>query len=95
VTNSAQACLLLLVLPHEFYRNVLSSLVYPSTVVSPKRKLGHFEVALAPIEAVHPIIGQAFQQGPVILIWDTVLIGKALIDGAGKGMPVFLGWAGN
>ena len=43
VTIAAQACLLLLGLPHEFYRNVMTILVYPSTVVPPKRKLGHFE----------------------------------------------------
>lgn len=73
VTISAQACLLLLGLPHEFYRNVLTILVYPSTAIPPKRKLGHFEIALEPIETAHPIIGQAFQQGPVILIWDAIL----------------------
>jgi len=73
VTISAQACLLLLGLPHEFYRNVLSILVYPSTVVPPQRTLGHFEIALAPADVAHPIIGQAFQQGPLILIWDAVL----------------------
>lgn len=73
VTISAQACLLLLGLPHDLYRNVLSILVYPSTVVPPQRKLGHFEIALSPVEATHPILGQAFQQGPVILIWDAVL----------------------
>jgi Mlc titration factor MtfA (ptsG expression regulator) len=76
VTISAQACLLLLGLPHELYRNVLSILVYPSTVVPPQRKAGHFEVATAPVEASHPILGQAFQQGPVILIWDAVLHGS-------------------
>jgi Mlc titration factor MtfA (ptsG expression regulator) len=42
----------------------------------PQRKLGHFEIAFAPVEATHPIIGQAFQQGPVILIWDAVLNGS-------------------
>ncbi|MFZ2950264.1 MAG: M90 family metallopeptidase [Desulfuromonadaceae bacterium] len=73
VTISAQACLLLLGLPHEFYRNVLTVLVYPSTVIPPKRKLGHFEIALVPVEIAHPILGQAFQQGPLILIWDAVL----------------------
>jgi Mlc titration factor MtfA (ptsG expression regulator) len=76
VTISAQACLLLLGLPHEFYRNVSSILVYPSTVVPPQRKLGHFEIAFAPVEASRPIIGQVFQQGPVILIWDAVLNGS-------------------
>ena len=40
VTISAQACLLLLGLPHEYYRNVESIIVYPSTVVPPERKPG-------------------------------------------------------
>lgn len=76
VTISAQACLLLLGLPHDFYRNVLSILVYPTTVVPPQRKLSHFEIARSPLETAHPIIGQAFQQGPVILIWDAVVNGS-------------------
>ena len=75
VTISAQACLLLLDLPHDYYRNVHTILVYPSTVVPPQRKLGHFETAIAPLEIAHPILGQAFQQGPLILIWDAALQG--------------------
>jgi Mlc titration factor MtfA (ptsG expression regulator) len=77
VTISALACLLLLGLPHDYYRNVLSILVYPSTVVPPQRRIGHFEIPRAPLETAHPIIGQAFQQGPVILIWDAVLRGSS------------------
>lgn len=75
VTISAQACLLLLGLPHDYYHNVLTILVYPSSVIPPRRKLGFFEIALEPIEDSHPIIGQAFQQGPVIIIWDAALHG--------------------
>ena len=75
VTISAQACLLLLGLPHNYYQNVLTIIVYPSTVVPPQRKPGFFETALTPVEAAHPIIGQAFQQGPVIIIWDAALHG--------------------
>ena len=74
ITISAQACLLLLGIPHDYYRNVLSILVYPSVVVPPPRKIGFFENVLAPVETSHPIIGQAFQQGPVIIIWDAVLV---------------------
>ncbi len=73
VTISAEACLLLLGIPHDYYPNVLTILVYPSTVVPPELKLGYFEVALEPVEAAEPLIGQAFQQGPVILIWDAAL----------------------
>ncbi|MFY9707418.1 MAG: M90 family metallopeptidase [Desulfobacterales bacterium] len=75
VTISAQACLLLLGLPHDYYRNVESIIVYPSTVVPPQRKPGFFENSFAPVELEHPIIGQAFQQGPVIIIWDAALRG--------------------
>jgi MtfA peptidase len=75
ITISAQACLLLLGLPHNYYQNVQSIIVYPSTVVPPPRKPGFFENVTAPVEPGHPIIGQAFQQGPVIIIWDAALQG--------------------
>jgi hypothetical protein len=75
ITISAQACLLLLGVPHNYYQNVETIIVYPSTVVPPQHKLGFFETALEPIEESHPIIGQAFQQGPVIIIWDAALHG--------------------
>jgi len=75
VTVSAEACLLLLGLPHNYYQNVETIIVYPSTVVPPQRKLGFFETATAPVEPEHPIIGQAFHQGPVIIIWDAALAG--------------------
>jgi len=75
VTISAQACLLLLGLPHNYYQNVESIVVYPSTVVPPQRRPGFFETAFKPVELQHPIIGQAFQRGPLILIWDAALHG--------------------
>jgi Mlc titration factor MtfA (ptsG expression regulator) len=75
VTISAQACLLLLGLPHNYYQNVKSIIVYPSTVVPPQRKPGFFENTFAPVELEHPIIGQAFQHGPLIIIWDAALRG--------------------
>ncbi len=76
VTISAQACLLLLGVPHNYYQNVQSIIVYPSTVVPPQRKLGSFEIANAPLDIEQPIIGQAFLQGPVIIIWDAALRGS-------------------
>ena len=75
VTISAQACLLLLGLPHNYYKNVKSIIVYPSTVVPPTRTFGFFENTLAPVGPAQPIIGQAFQRGPVIIIWDAALRG--------------------
>jgi Mlc titration factor MtfA (ptsG expression regulator) len=76
VTIAAQACMLLLGLPHDFYRNVASIIVYPSTVVPPPRKPGFFENTVAPLAVAAPIIGQAFLQGPVIIIWDAALRGS-------------------
>jgi Mlc titration factor MtfA (ptsG expression regulator) len=73
VTISAQACLLVLGLPHNYYRNIQSIIVYPSTVIPPQRRQGSFENTIAPVDINHPIIGQAFQQGPVIIIWDAAL----------------------
>jgi hypothetical protein len=75
VTIAAQACLLQLGLPHDYYRNVDSILVYPSTVVPPERSPGVFERVDAPVGSPVPILGQAFARGPVILVWDAVLHG--------------------
>ena len=81
VTISAQACLLILNLPHNYYENVETILVYPSTVLLPQRKLAFFETALQPIEPEVPITGQAFRQGPLILVWDEVLRGSRHPEG--------------
>jgi MtfA peptidase len=75
VTIAAQACLLQLGLSHDYYRNVQSILVYPSTVVPPEQPRGGFERVNGPIPAPVPVLGQAFAQGPVILVWDAVLHG--------------------
>jgi Mlc titration factor MtfA (ptsG expression regulator) len=75
VTIAAQACLLQLGLPHDYYRNVQTILVYPSTVVPPERRPGIFEIVTAPVSPPIPLLGEAFLQGPVILVWDSVLHG--------------------
>jgi len=75
LTISAQACLLLLGLTHDYYRNVESIIVYPFAVVPTRSRPGFFENAVAPVGAEHPILGQAFLRGPVIIIWDAALSG--------------------
>jgi hypothetical protein len=72
VTIAAQAGLLVLGLPHTYYRNVQTILVYPSTVVTPERPLGSFEVPTAPRSSGIPILGESQLHGPVILVWDAV-----------------------
>jgi Mlc titration factor MtfA (ptsG expression regulator) len=74
VTIAAQACLLVLELPHKLYENVESIFVYPSAVTRPEAHAGVFVrstklVASGPI-ALH---GEAHLGGPVVLAWDRVL----------------------
>ena len=73
VTIAAQACLLQLGLPHDYYPDVASILVYPSTVVLPERRPGVLERVSGPVEPPVPILGQALNWESVILVWDAVL----------------------
>lgn len=73
VTIAAQACLMILALPHDLYNSVESIFVYPTTVVTPERPLGVFETSQVPARGLVPILGQAQLRGPVILVWDAVL----------------------
>jgi len=72
VTIAAQACILVLELPHALYRSVNSILVYPSTVVVPPPRPGAFEVPTQPVGGPLPVLGEAQLRGPVILVWDAV-----------------------
>jgi hypothetical protein len=77
VTIAAQACLLILGLEHDMYRQVDSIIVYPSTVVAPPPQQGFFSSAPQLHGGGMPILGQAFSRGPVILVWDAVRKGAA------------------
>jgi Mlc titration factor MtfA (ptsG expression regulator) len=74
LTIAAQACLLVLALPHRLFENVESILVYPSTVVRPPERLGVF---IRPRDGIvrgpEALLGEAHHRGPVILAWDRVL----------------------
>jgi Mlc titration factor MtfA (ptsG expression regulator) len=74
VTIAAQACLLVLELPHRLYENVESIFVYPSTVLRPEQQAGMF-VRSSKLVASGPIalLGEAHVRGPVVLAWDRVL----------------------
>ena len=80
VTIAAQACLLLLNLGGECYPNVAIVLVYPSTfvpkAVDPLRARG--QVVQPPV----PELGESWQDGTVVLAWDSVLSGaRDITDG--------------
>jgi MtfA peptidase len=77
VTIAAHACLLVLRLPHDVYRQVDTILVYPSTVWAPSPRASAFAVHGSGVvdDAPKAILGQAFSRGPVILVWDAVQAG--------------------
>ncbi len=72
VVIAAEACMLLLGLPHDLYQGFLTLLVYPSTVVIPPSKIGIFAQGPLIERPATAIYGQAFLRGPVILVWDAV-----------------------
>lgn len=72
VTIAAEACLLILGLEHSLYRQIPSILVYPRTVLAPPPPPSFFGVVKTPVKAAMPVLGQAIQRGPIVLVWDAV-----------------------
>lgn len=72
VVISAEACMLILGLPHDLFRKLDTILVYPSVVVIPPSKLGVFTQSPLLERPGLLISGQAIKRGPVILVWDEV-----------------------
>ncbi|MCA8970577.1 MAG: zinc-dependent peptidase [Planctomycetes bacterium] len=71
VTIAGCACLLLLGLEHDYYRNVESIYVYPSTVVTAARHstlTRQLTIEKPPV----PIHGEAMRGGPIVLVWDAI-----------------------
>ena len=99
VVISSEACLLILGLPHDLFRKLVTILVYPS-------KVGVFTQSPFLERPKTAISGQAFMQGLVILVWDAVKRGARhpefghnvvyhefahfldMLDGAADGTPV-------
>lgn len=77
VTVAANACILLLGLNHDMYRDVDSVLIYPSTVVQPTRRAGVFEMnSMRVVEPSKLLAGEAHHGGPVIIVWDAAKRGS-------------------
>jgi hypothetical protein len=72
VMIAAHACLMILALPNDYFRNVNSIYVYPTKIISPESPIGIFEVPTSPVKGPMPILGEAHHSGPVILVWDAV-----------------------
>ena len=69
VTIAAQACILLLNRPHDYYAGLESILVYPSSYVAPAR---FTDPAGVVHEGDEGRLGEAWLRGSVILSWDDV-----------------------
>jgi len=72
VTIAAQACLLTLCLPNNLYPNVRSIFVYPTAYVAKTQTVGPAGVVTEE-ESVR--LGEAWQDGPVVLSWSDVKSG--------------------
>jgi len=72
VTIAAQACLLVLGLDHDYYRDVHSIIVYPSTVV---RRGPQASAVLGGAVTEDPafLAGEARLHGPMVIVWDRAL----------------------
>ena len=72
VSIAAQAALLILSIPHDYYDNVESILVYPSSYMLPRaRAMGPRLLA----EETIAVQGSAHYGGPVVLSWDSARSG--------------------
>jgi MtfA peptidase len=68
VTIAYEACLLVLNLGIEWYRDVTSVIVYPTTVV----RQGAHGIGDGIVDAAAtPLLGEARLHGPVVVVWDT------------------------
>lgn len=75
VIISAQAVLLVLGLPSFQYQQLESVLVYPSTVTIPTARESVFSSGMSIIPDNQQVLGLAWQQGSVVLVWDAVRAG--------------------
>ncbi len=69
VTIAAQACLLVLAIPHNYYGQVQTILIYERTYRVPRTR--YFRGGLV-LEGDDPVIGTAHYRGPVLLSWAAV-----------------------
>jgi Mlc titration factor MtfA (ptsG expression regulator) len=78
VTIAAQACLLLLNRKPTYFRKLRTILVYPSTYVAKTVSLnGRIEVDGRSVR-----LGESWQNGPVVLAWDSVTGGTSNVTDA-------------
>jgi hypothetical protein len=69
---AAHACILILKIPHDYYSNVVSIIVYPTTVYTPAPPMNIFGDPTIPVFDSVPVLGAAHYRGPLILVWNSI-----------------------
>ncbi len=82
VATAGQACLLLLGIEHDYYRNVGTILVYPGGYTRHERVYKHRTGVV--VERRFPVLGEAHFGGPVILSWSDARHGGRDADDGGN-----------
>lgn len=78
VTIAAQACMLLLHRPDDYFPELVTIIVYPATFVTPRKTVENGLVT----EGHSVALGQSWTRGNVVLAWDAALGGgRDLRDG--------------
>jgi Mlc titration factor MtfA (ptsG expression regulator) len=72
VLVAANACLLILELSFDFFRDVSAVLVYPSAMTRPEALFGDRHTHGEVTRKETPLSGEAHENGPVMLAWDSI-----------------------
>jgi Mlc titration factor MtfA (ptsG expression regulator) len=75
VTIAGTGCLLLLGRDHDLFAEVLSIVVYPSSVVVPEQARSIFDPGIQPTRGDTPVLGVAHRGGALVIAWDSALHG--------------------
>lgn len=75
VTIAGSGCLLLLGRDHDLFAEVLSIVVYPSSVVVPEQARSIFDPGIQPTRGDTPVLGVAHRGGALVIAWDSALHG--------------------
>jgi Mlc titration factor MtfA (ptsG expression regulator) len=79
ITIAAQACLLILNRPTDYYPKLRQILVYPSAFLVNR---SHTDEAGVQQDHRQALLGESWSQGQVILSWDDAVEGAAVVDDA-------------
>jgi MtfA peptidase len=75
VTVAGTGCQLLLGRSHDLFAEVVSIVVYPSSVVVPEQARSIFDSGARPTTGETPVLGVAHRGGALVLAWDSALRG--------------------